>query len=64
MIDQISVDEITRLNKLVEYQRDLLERIQVISDHQIPYYGYGENQAACDMAYRLSQIFAITKESK
>lgn len=34
----------------------ILEACMQSCDHQIPYYAYGDNQAACDMSNRLRQI--------
>ena len=36
---------------------DLLCEIIRIADHQIPFYAYGDNQAACDMDNRLQEIY-------
>lgn len=33
-----------------------LNMIIEMTDHQIPYYAYGDNQAACEMAQRLADI--------
>ncbi|KKM64656.1 hypothetical protein LCGC14_1499240 [marine sediment metagenome] len=35
----------------------MLNEIMQTADHQIPYYAYGDNQAACDMSHRLETIY-------
>jgi len=35
----------------------ILEDIANTADHQIPYYAYGDNEAACDMGLRLKEIY-------
>lgn len=35
-----------------------LDSIDRLADCQIPFYAYGDNEAACEMAHRLSQIRA------
>ena len=34
----------------------LVDEINRLCDHQIPFYAYGDNQAACEMASRLAAI--------
>jgi len=36
---------------------NILEDIAHIADHQIPYYAYGDNEAACEMSSRLKEIY-------
>lgn len=38
-----------------ETQQQIIE----LAQHQIPFYAYGNNEAACDMAKRLSEIAEI-----
>lgn len=35
---------------------EVVEQINQLCDHQIPFYAYGDNQAAVEMANRLEQI--------
>ena len=35
---------------------DALDSIIETTNHQIPYYAYGDNEAACEMAARLANI--------
>lgn len=35
---------------------DRLNFIFKMANHHIPYYAYGDNEAACDLAHRLQQI--------
>ena len=42
----------------------ILENISRIANHQIPYYAYGDNQAACDMDLRLKEIYEIAMQHK
>ena len=39
----------------------LLTSIVMVANHQIPFYAYGENQAACEMATRLHKITAMVE---
>jgi len=32
-----------------------------LSDHCIPFYAYGDNEAACDMSHRLQQITKVAE---
>jgi hypothetical protein len=46
-------------------REELIKNLEVIfnyADHQIPYYGYGDCEAACDMANRLSAIREFVNE--
>lgn len=36
---------------------NILEDIAKTADHQIPFYAYGDNEAACDMDLRLREIY-------
>ena len=36
----------------------ILETAENLAEHQIPFYAYGDNQAACEMSDRLTQIGA------
>lgn len=36
---------------------NVLEDIAKTADHQIPFYAYGDNEAACDMSDRLQEIY-------
>ena len=46
-------------NEKPEGQLDALEEIKTLTAHNIPYYGYGDNEAACELADRLSKIYKI-----
>jgi hypothetical protein len=39
-----------------ELLADGLMEIVKLADHCIPFYAYGDNEAACDMSHRLQQI--------
>ncbi len=39
---------------------EMLNEILQIADHQIPFYAYGNNQAACDMGKRLETIYHLS----
>lgn len=43
--------------------RETLQDIAKLADFQIPPYAYGDNEAACDMAHRLEQIFRAAREA-
>mgnify|MGYP000864561798 CR=1 FL=1 len=36
----------------------LLDKIDALVSHHIPFYAYGDNEAACELASRLEQIWA------
>jgi len=36
---------------------NILEDIAKTANHQIPFYAYGDNEAACDMDLRLKEIY-------
>lgn len=36
---------------------DILDDIAKTANHQIPFYAYGDNEAACDMSDRLQEIY-------
>jgi len=38
---------------------ELLTQILELSNHEIPYYAYGDNEAACEMSERLNKITSI-----
>ena len=48
-----------RLRAENERLREALEGIGNHANHQIPFYAYGDNEAACDMAFRLHRIIKI-----
>lgn len=39
--------------------RSLLADIKMIAEHGIPYYAFGDNEAACDMNNRLAEIYSL-----
>lgn len=42
---------------------DVLAAVAELSDHQIPGYAYGDNEAACDMSARLRKIRDLCLEA-
>jgi len=59
-------DEIYKLeekNKKLEAEnkqlRELLKEIQELSNHGIPFYAYGDNEAGCKLNYVLNNINMI-----
>ena len=45
-----------------ENPRDILSEIIKLCDCQIPYWAYGDNEAACEMAQRLKKIGTIISQ--
>ena len=45
----------------IEVDREKMEEAAKLADFQIPYYAYGDNEAACDMAHRLTRILEILR---
>lgn len=39
----------------------LLDGIENDANHGIPFYAYGDNEAACDMAHRLESILSLVR---
>lgn len=56
-------DEITRLVLENERLRKYWVGVKRASDHQLPYYAYGDNEAACEMSSRLSTIGSFADEA-
>ena len=59
--DQGYIDALNYAIKYLQAQAEpaegeLLEQIYAEADCQIPYYTYGDNEVACDMASRLNRI--------
>jgi hypothetical protein len=42
--------------------KNILSEIESICNHYIPYYAYGDNEAACDMHRRLNNIKKIIEK--
>ena len=40
---------------------DGLMEIVKLADHCIPFYAYGDNEAACDMSHRLEQVTKLAE---
>jgi hypothetical protein len=52
-------DEQIATRKRAEQAEARLAEVVALAEHNIPHYGYGDNEAACDMADRLSKIAAL-----
>jgi hypothetical protein len=48
-----------QVETLVRQLPEALEEIKALTEHNIPYYGYGDNEAACELANRLAEIYKI-----
>lgn len=42
---------------------EVLEQIARLAQHYIPYYAYGDNEAACEMSHRLEKIYKLACEN-
>lgn len=51
------------LDKEVRRLWKVLEKIGDMTNHGIPFYAYGDNQAACEMADKLEEIAAETNNA-
>ena len=48
----------------LEAAQSSLEEIAMLADHQIPAYAFGDNEAACDLASRMSSIYKLAAFDK
>lgn len=48
----------------LEAAQSSLEEIAMLADHQIPAYAFGDNEAACDLASRVSSIYKLAAFDK
>lgn len=61
--DRASPDTFAEIKKERDRYREALDKSKMIADHCIPVYAYGDNEAACDMSYKLKQIFTLLDEA-
>lgn len=57
-----SIDQIEEANISDDNLISMLDQIIDLSNHQIPYYAYGNNEAATELANRLNNIQNIATQ--
>jgi len=55
----IAISIVYALKAEIKRLKTIILNVQKLCDHNVPYYAYGDNEAAADFADRLNKIYAI-----